>query len=297
MNLHRMFNRYMSEVTEGESGGHSAAPAADPVEVDTEGATDEASAAAAAVEAEASKMGWTPKEQFKGDPAKWRPADEFVERGKNMLPIVQATVKRQEREIAELRQTTKEFADHLSKTEARAYDRALASLKEQRKEALANGDGDAFEQADERIEELRREVEAKEAKARTAPAPADDPVYAEWETRNKSWLSDPKAAAFGDMAAHYLRQTGETATGADFLELVAKEVKSKFPEKFENPRRENAASVEGAAPAARKGGKGYADMPADARAACDRMAKNGFSDPKQAAAFKADYTKQYFEGA
>jgi len=29
----------------------------------------------------ATKMGWTEKSQFKGDPAKWRPADEFVERG------------------------------------------------------------------------------------------------------------------------------------------------------------------------------------------------------------------------
>jgi hypothetical protein len=56
--------------------------------------------------------------------------------------------------------------------------------------------------------------------------------------------------------------------------------------------------VEGAAPAARRGGKSYADMPAEARAACDRMAKNGFGgDEKAMAKFKADYVKQYFDEA
>jgi hypothetical protein len=297
MNFHWMFRRIMIEAAaDGDLGGAGGAPAGEQSDADTSAADEAAIAAAAAVEAEAAKMGWTPKDQFKGDPAKWRPADEFVERGKNMLPIVQATVKRQEREIAELRQTTKEFADHLSKTEQRAYDRALLDLKQQRKEALAAGDGDTFEKVDEAIVDLRKEAEAKAAKA--APAKADDdPVYAEWEGRN-TWLKDPKMSAFGTAAANYLRSTGETAQGAEFLELVTKEVKAKFPDKFTNPRREAAPAVEGAAPAARKGGKSYADMPADARAACDRMAKNGFGgDEKGVAKFKADYVKQYFEEA
>lgn len=299
MNFAKMFHRYMNEAAEGESGGHSAPPAGDQGDHDLDDKDDGASTAAAAVEAEATKMGWTPKDQFKGDPAKWRPADEFVERGKNMLPIVQATVKRQEREIAELRQTTKEFAEHLSKTEQRAYDRAMADLKQQRKEALAAGDADAFDKADDAIDDLKKEADTKAAKAATKSGePAADPVYLEWESRNKTWLNDPKMAAYGESAAEYLRKTGETATSAEFLELVTKEVKAKFPDKFENPRRAAAPSVEGAAPAQRKGGKSYADMPAEARAACDRMAKNGFGgDAKAMAAFKADFVKTHFEEA
>ena len=32
-------------------------------------------------EAEAREQGWKPKEGYEGDPEKWRPAKEFVERG------------------------------------------------------------------------------------------------------------------------------------------------------------------------------------------------------------------------
>ena len=298
MLIHRMIHRFMEEAAgDGDLGGAGGAPTGDQGDRDLDDKDEGASAAAAAVEAEASKMGWTPKADFKGDPAKWRPADEFVERGKNMLPIVQATVKRQERELAELKTTVKDFAAHQAKTEQRAYDRAMADLKAERAAAVAAGDGKTFAEVDDAIDQLKTEAQAKAAKAAAKEAPGDDPVYAEWETRNQTWLKDPKMNAYGESAAEYLRKAGEKATGAEFLEMVTKEVKEKFPDKFENPRRAAAASVEGAAPAQRKGGKGYADMPAEARAACDRMAKNGFSDPKAAADFKANYTKQFFEGA
>lgn len=246
------------------------------------------------IEEKALKMGWTSKENFKGDPDKWRPADEFVERGENMLPIVRATVKKQEREIAELKASMKQFAEFHTKTEQRAYDKALNDLKAQRAEAVAAGDGEAFAKVDDAIEGLKKDIEKT---AKIAPKDDDDPVFEEWKGRNK-WLDDPKLEAYGTAAAQYLINSGVKERGAEFYELVTKEVKARFPEKFTNPRRENAPAVEGGAPAARKGGKGYADLPADARAACERMAKNGFADnPKAAADFKAQYTKQYFEEA
>jgi len=249
------------------------------------------------IEARARAMGWTEKSEFKGDPAKWRDAAEFVERGENLLPLVKAQNKRLEREVAELKQTTRELGDYLSKTEQRAYDRALADLKQQRKEALAAGDGDAFDKADEQIEQLKSDAAAKAAKRAEKKDDGPDPVYAEWESRN-AWLKDTELSEYAEFAAQKLRASGEKATGAEFLDLVAERVKKQFPAKFTNPRRESAQAVEGAAPAARRGGKSYADMPAEARAACDRMAKNGFGgDEKAMAKFKADYVKQYFDEA
>lgn len=283
MNIKGMRHTYRQEASEdGDQGG---------AEVVDEVAA-EASEPDQEVIDKASKMGWTPLDKFKGDPDKWRPADEFVERGENMLPIVRATVKKQEREIAELKASMKQFAEFHSKTEARAYDKALADLKAQRAEAIAAGDGETFAKVDDAIDDLKKDIESK---AKSAPKDEDDPVFSEWKDRNK-WLDDPKMEAFGNAAANYLRSTGEKATGAEFLDMVTKEVKAKFPEKFENPRRASAPAVEGGAPAARKGGKSYADMPADARAACDRMARNGYADkPKEAAEFKKQYVAQFFE--
>lgn len=302
MNIWQMMKgvrHVMRKDAENDDSGHSAGGDVHEGEVQDAGASDDdtqASEAAAAVESEAAKMGWTPLAQFKGDPDKWRPADEFVERGKNMLPLLRAQVKKDNRRIADLEATVQKFAEFTSKAEKRGYDKALTDLKAQRAEAVANGDGEAFTRVDEQLEDLKAEI-AEKTKAAPKADEAEDPVFEDWKTRNK-WVDDPKMGAYGDVAAQYLRKTGETATGAEFLELVAKEVKAKFPDKFENPRRAAAPSVEGGTPAARKSnGKSFADMPAEARQACERMAARGFSDPKKAAAFKTQYVAQYFEEA
>ena len=250
------------------------------------------------LEARARQMGWTPKDEFKGDPSKWRDAGEFVERGEREIPLLRAQNKRLEARIGELSTTVKEFADHLSKTEQRAYDRAIADLKRQRKEAIAAGDGDAFDKVDDEIKKLERDVAAKSAKhVEKQDDGGPDLVYTEWESRNP-WLKDSELSEYAEFAARKLRSSGERATGAEFLDLVAAKVKAQFPAKFTNPRRETAQAVEGAAPARRSGGKTYADMPAEARAACDRMAKNGFAGNEEAAKkFRDQYVKQYFEEA
>jgi hypothetical protein len=277
-----------------ESGG---AAVADAPNVGDDAGDKGADEAQQQVETRARAMGWTPKDEFKGDPAKWRDAAEFVERGENLLPLVKAQNKRLEREVAELKQTTRELGDYLSKTEQRAYDRAIADLKQQRKEAIAAGDGEAFDKAEDQIKAVEREAAEKAAKRAEKKDDGPDPVYSEWESRN-AWLKDAELSEYAEFAAQKLRASGEKATGAEFLDMVAERVKKQFPAKFTNPRRESAQAVEGAAPAARRGGKSYADMPAEARAACDRMAKNGFGgDEKAMAKFKADYVKQYFDEA
>ena len=280
-----------------ETGGAAAAGDQNPDGAAASGNDSGADDAQQQVEARARAMGWTPKDEFKGDPAKWRDANEFVERGEREVPLLRAQNKRLEARIGELSTTVKEFAEHLSKTEQRAYDRAIADLKQQRKEALAAGDGDAFEAVDEKIDQLKRDAAAKAAKhAAKQDDGGADPVYTEWEARNP-WLKDAELSDYAEFAAKKLRVGGERATGAEFLDLVAAKVKAQFPAKFTNPRRESAQAVEGAAPARRGGGKTYADMPAEARAACDRMAKNGFpGNEKAQAEFKVQYVKQHFEG-
>jgi len=249
------------------------------------------------VEQKAIKMGWTPKDQFKGDPAKWRPAEEFVERGENMLPIVKARMAQQATEIKELKDAMKQFGEYHTKTEQRAYERALTDLREQRAQAIASGDGATFDRVDEQIESLKKEVDEKNKFTEVKQNTDNDPVYVEWLGRNK-WATDPAMEKWAYTHGKYLIDIGEAELGIDVFEKITKAAKIKYPEKFENQRRTSAPSVEGGVPKQRSGGKSYADLPADARAACERMAKNAYSgDEKQAAKFKAEYVKNYFEGA
>mgnify|MGYP003644788966 CR=1 FL=1 len=274
---------YRSEAGEADGGGGEVV-----------GKVDEVAKVDAATEARAMKMGWRPKEEFQGDPEKWRPANEFVERGDNMLPIMRKTAERQERQIAELQQTVREFAELNTKADARAFERALKELKKQQIEAVAAGDAEAFVKVDEAIDDLHKDA-AKNPKIKV-PEPVEDPDYVEWEGRNKWMKTDKEAQAYAESYAQYLRKKGDERVGSEFLDEVTKAVKKEFPDKFTNPRREAPSSVEGSSPQARKGGKSFVDMPADARAACERMAKNGYADkPKEMADFKANFVKTFFE--
>jgi len=242
-------------------------------------------------EEKAAKMGWTDKASFKGDPEKWRPAEEFIERGETMMPILKAQVKRQDREIAELKQSMKQFGEYHTKTEARAYENALNTLRQQRAEAIAAGDGATFDKVDEAIGVLRKDMGERQAPQQKSGD--DDPVYKEWESRNK-WVQDPVMYNQSMAAAKFLREMGDTSKDDEFLDKVKEEVRKRNPDKFENPRRSAVASVEGGVPTQRTGGKNYASLPADAKAACDRMAKNGFAgDAKAQAEFKAEFVKNY----
>ena len=61
----------------------------DDLELDQDNEVDEQ-----ALEAEARQMGWVPEAEFKGRKDKWIPAADYVERGKHVIPIMQATNKR-----------------------------------------------------------------------------------------------------------------------------------------------------------------------------------------------------------
>jgi hypothetical protein len=236
--------------------------------VDAVDATDVVDETLPDVTERAHNMGWTPKEQFKGDPEKWVDAAEFVRRGEEFVPFLKANNKALERQIKDLTKTVKNLADHNAKTDERAYARALKDLKAEQAAAVAAGDVDAVDQITDEIAAL---ATAKAAK----PSESDDfgETFAAWKAENKWYDSDPalQEAAFG--IAEKLRQEGKTP--AEQLPLVATRIKQLFPEKFENPRRREAGAVEGGSTARRSGSKGYSDLPADAKAMCDDFVKRG----------------------
>lgn len=268
-----MFYLRKQHIYRNESEGEGDAGGGDRVEVAPE------------VEEKARKMGWTPKEEFKGDPEKWRGAAEFVERGETMLPIMRKTVEKLERKLAETEKTMKEFAEFHTKTEQRAYEKAYRELKEQQIKAVSAGDAAAFMEADKELATLQQEAATK-----AKPQSGAHPDYAAWVEKNRWVEDDPELAEEAEVQALYLRNKGTKLEGADFLNEVAKRVKERRPEKFGNPRRSAAPSVEGSTPGPRKaGGKTFADMPKDARDACVTF-ESRFGIKRD------EYVKNYFEG-
>jgi hypothetical protein len=137
--------------------------------------TDGLQADDAAVEERARRIGWVPKDEFRGDPAKWSPAADYLERGERTLPILlernrklddklgrvekdYKAVKTQLDEMTdtlkEARDTFVEFRQSTANVEQRAYQRAREDIMAERDAAVAAADPAAFKAADAKLVEL-----------------------------------------------------------------------------------------------------------------------------------------------
>lgn len=240
--------------------------------------------------ARASRMGWVAKDQFRGDPNKWKPAKEFLERGEREIPILRERLHKMETEYAHMSNTLKRFNENHEKALATAREQAIAETKRQQAEAVALGDKDAFLAADRKLEELRRE-EQRPTQQQEPQQVTFTPEFLEWKAQNQWVESDPEMYQYALAQGAYLDRTKPhlKADTRAFLAEVRKRVEKEFPHKFGNPQRSAPSSVEGdsrAAPA-KRGKYTYSDLPPEAKQACDRYVKQGLMN-------KETYLKHYF---
>jgi hypothetical protein len=138
-------------------------------------------------------MGWTPKGQFKGDPEKWVDAETFVKRGEEFLPFLKANNKRLEQahdranaKIAALEKTLTAFAEHNTKTEQRAYERASRDIQARLDAAATLGDVQGVRDATDELVSLTREAAAPKP---ATPTPQNGPdaepeALTDWKAEN-----------------------------------------------------------------------------------------------------------------
>jgi hypothetical protein len=262
-------------------------------------------------ETKAKEMGWAPLDQWRGDPDKWVSAETFVDRGETVMPILRKNNERLLGQIEALKgevtqitgslkeaqESMAEFRKYHDEVSQRAYEKAVKDLKDQRREALKEGDGERVVVLEDALETLAADAPTGLGKQPTTPAPSPspapagapaDPVLRSWLDDNATWLKDPEKQAYATGISQYLRATTKVV-GREFLDLVTKEVEKKFS----GPTR----GVEGGTrQTSRSGGKSYADLPADAKAACDRFASKlaGTGKPfKTVAEYRSDYVSKY----
>lgn len=236
-------------------------------------------------EAKARRQGWRPKDEYRGPDEKWVDADAFLKRSDEELPVMRERLRKQDKDLAELKGTVTKFAEHHARVEKVAYERAMAEVKKERREALAIGDADGFEKAEERLAELK---EVKPAATQKQAAAEISPDVQTWVQANPWFQSEPRLAKYAEAVCGELQNEDPTRDLSDILKEVAKEVKARFPEKFANAKRAAPPAVEGATTvSAGKGSKSYANLPPEAKAACDKFLKQGLIKSKE------DYLKYY----
>ena len=256
-----------------------------------EGTVLEVSATPDPAEAEARLVGWQPREEFKGPEEKWKPAAEFLEKGKQIngfmrkdLEKLRGELSRRDATLAELQQTITEFAAFHQETETRAYERARKELQAERAEAISAADGEKVVETEERLRELDAARKAPPAKA----APQADPIFTAWVAENAWYRDNRRARAMCEGLAEEVRATNPELFGREFLDEVKQQLMEEAPQFFKNARREEPPLV-GASGDRRPGGAGkktYADLPAEAKAACDKFVAQKLLTREQ---YLADY--------
>lgn len=246
--------------------------------------------AMSAIEEEALAMGWKPRDAFKGDDEKFVTAEEYVERGKTIMPFLRKELAKAHREIDSLKKAVTESATIMSRAEKRAYDRARADLEIELHNATIAQDTDAVRAVTRDIVNLEREVSAG-PKPEAGPQAEAERLQAEFEEANPWFKTD--AVMRGAAIELSAELQAEGFTGKALGREIARRIREDFPHKFrgekpaENPNRRLPGAVEGQT-APRTRGKTFSDLPPEAKetAAFFEKSVKGFNRDK--------FVKDYF---
>lgn len=241
------------------------------------------------IEAEARAMGWVPEEEWRGAPPKggFATAAEFVEKGKTLIPFLNRQIEREREKNERLNKTLR---DEITGMKKRAYDQAYTDIQARQRQAVENGDADAFDKAEEEKKQLDEQVQQETTHAYN---PDTDPVFTDWLDKNQWYNSDRQLARYANGVAPEVAQRFDIKQGdripPEYYEAIAKEVREAFPDKF--TRKRMPASVETGGGGGRSGSrkKTFSDLPDDARATADSLVKDGTFKDRQA------YVDAYFK--
>jgi hypothetical protein len=248
------------------------------------------------IEARARRAGWMPKDEFRGDPARWTSAEEYLRIVEERLPVLlernrklDRRVEELDRNLREVLQVATDMRQSATRNEQRAYERARAELLESQRAAVASADTATYERTSAQLEVLEKEKPV----APTPPAAPKVEVPAEVQAfvSRSPWFQRNESARALAVAEHerLLRVSPDMAMSAN-LAQVEERVRRAFPEEFPAPvaaqqqepsnRRDQPAAVGygNGAPSARSNGapKRIADLPispaekAEARRALER---------------------------
>ena len=248
-------------------------------------------------EAQARQFGWVPREEFRGSDETWVDADTFVKRGKEINPILRknnerlmSELQKYKSEMAELKAATEEFKkfqqESFAKKEVELKSQ-IDDLKKQKKQAIQEGDGDLAVDLDDQIDALKETLqESKKAAVEEKPQQAQQtvpPEVTEWVEKNNWYTSDAKMRSATDALATQLSKDQPWLQGKAFLDALDRELEETFSMDKLGRKTKPRSPVEGGSnsgqrPSSNK--KSYENLPADAKAACDKFLRQGIIKSK-----------------
>lgn len=240
------------------------------------------------IEKDARRMGWAPKETWRGHPDHWIDADAYVKKGLEIQPILQENNKRllaelrsSQAEIGNLKGTLKEFGELYKSVTESAYSRAITDVKRQIREAKKEDNDDLVESLEGQLENLQEgKKEVKVPQVPDTPQGGGRAIYDSWKDEN-TWYdkqTNPRLFHLTEGIAMDLSAQHPNLRGTrQLLDMVTEEVRRVDPDSF---RRKHTSPVDGSSStqsgAVANGGslkRSYNNLPTDAKQQCDRFAR------------------------
>jgi hypothetical protein len=181
-------------------------------------------------EEKALKLGWAPKDKFKGNPAEWRDAKDFYEKGELVLPLVKkqrdearAEAAKASKRIADLESGMASFQKLVEEEGSRKVKEQIAALKDVRAAAVASGDDKAFRAADDAIDELKESQVKAKVEEKPVAKVESDPEFDKWKAENPWYDKDQAKKEYADQLGVYLHNVKKMSR-AEVLEAVANKI-------------------------------------------------------------------------
>lgn len=275
------------------------------------------------VQAKAASMGWIAPEHYRGDPERFITAEEYIRRGEEVIPIIRANAKKLEDKLEEalsknaaLEASLREINANMAEFTKAQRETMKERLEAQRRELLAERKQAREEGDDTRLDEVEEQLDANRAKRSaldsapegkaapnaggdTPPAPTPEQLarFESWRNQNPWYGRDDDEGAMLTALSYRFAQQALKAgkQGEAFFAFVDEKMaphlrRSPAIDKTEGGGRGSSNGGGG-------GSKGYAALPADARAQCDADERR-FVGPNKVfttqKAWRDHFAAQYF---
>jgi hypothetical protein len=185
----------------------------------------------------------------------------------------------------------KKFQKESFERQTAEYEVQIAQLKSQKREAIAEGNGDLVVDIDDQIDALKEaQREAKTEANKPAPVVEsntptlpDDPELQAWFGKNEWFGKDEDLTEVANSLGTSVRRQFPHLSGRAFLDKLDDKIAEYFPHKVLSKKSRGSAVDSGSNV---RGGstsnkKSYETLPDDAKQACDRFIKNGWIKSKQ----------------
>lgn len=260
----------------------------------------------------AEKQGWVPEEKYTGPKDQFIDYKTYAQRAREINPIInernrklESNVERLMSENAQLRKDTLEALAFQRDVDKRTHQAEIAKLRTERAQAIKDGDGDAVNTIDDKIDKAKVDLANKERA--TKAAVTDTPAQIELTKAAKKfqdenpWTlddNDRRTRITFLVSQDLLKSRPDLRGSPRLFEELPAALQKDYPELF--PKEKVHSAVDGGGAVDRDGGGGdrkytIKDLPKDARETCLRFVKNGYikhADGEKAA--QQVYVDNYF---